>query len=159
MSNHNVYGYTLRDNSGRILYVGITNNIRARQAEHRLEGKRFAEFQIETKPMSRRAALNWEARRLKSYRDFTGRNPLYNKTDDGGFTVRDRRSRARRPSQPPARARQPSRPPARARRPSQSPARAPQPSQPPAHAQTGCLVVMVPLVAIATFVLWVALMA
>ena len=36
--------------------------------------------------MSRQAALKWEARRIRSYRDFTGRNPRYNKTDDGGST-------------------------------------------------------------------------
>ena len=64
MPDNNVYGYTLLDDLGKIVYVGITNNPRARRAEHRLDGKEFAELKIETKPMSRQAALKWEARRI-----------------------------------------------------------------------------------------------
>ena len=60
MPDNNVYGYTLLDDFGKIVYVGITNNPRARRAEHRLDGKEFAELKIETKPMSRQAALQWE---------------------------------------------------------------------------------------------------
>ena len=64
MPDNNVYGYTLLDDLRKIVYGGITNNPRARRAEHRLDGKEFAELKIETKPMSRQAALKCEARRI-----------------------------------------------------------------------------------------------
>ncbi len=35
--------------------------------------------------MSKEYARRWEAKRLSSYRSFTGRNPLYNYMDDSGF--------------------------------------------------------------------------
>ena len=85
MPDNNVYGYTLRDNSGKVVYIGISDNPRARRIEHRLSGKQFKEIKIETKPMSRHQALKWEKERLKSYRNFVGRNPTYDKTGDGGF--------------------------------------------------------------------------
>ena len=88
MPKGNVYGYTLRDRYGRIVYVGITNDRRARETEHTREGKYFKRLKTQTGPMSRQEALRWESRRIKSYRNFTGRNPRYNKTDDGGFRTK-----------------------------------------------------------------------
>ena len=35
--------------------------------------------------MSRDYAEAWEARRLANYRDYVGRNPHYNRTDDGQY--------------------------------------------------------------------------
>lgn len=81
----NVVGYTLRCQRNRVLYIGITNNPRAREAEHRLDGKRFDHLSVETRPMSRDYAEAWEARRLARYRDYVGRNPHYNRTDDGQY--------------------------------------------------------------------------
>ena len=83
MAEDNVRGYTLRDYQGRIVYVGTTNNMRARRAEHKLDGKKFKTLKVETGPMSREKAEAWESRRIKSYRDHTGKNPRYNKADDG----------------------------------------------------------------------------
>ncbi len=85
MPDFDVYGYTLRDYFGKTVYIGISDNPRARRAEHRIAGKKFEEIKIETKPMSRQHALRWEERRLKSYRNFVGRMPKYNKTHDGDF--------------------------------------------------------------------------
>lgn len=87
-SNWNVVGYTLRCQRNRVLYIGITNNPRAREAEHRLDGKRFNNLNVETRPMSRDYAEAWEARRLARYRDYVGRNPHYNRTDDGQYHER-----------------------------------------------------------------------
>ena len=81
-----VVGYTLRSKNDKILYVGITNNPRAREAEHRLGGKRFEYLNVETKPMSRGYAEKWETKRLASYRGFVGHNPPYNRTDDGKYS-------------------------------------------------------------------------
>lgn len=81
----NVVGYTLRCQRNRVLYFGITNNPRAREAEHRLDGKRFDHLNVETRPMSRDYAEAWEARRIANYRDYVGRNPHYNRTADGQY--------------------------------------------------------------------------
>ena len=88
MPKRNVRGYTLRDKYGRIVYVGITNDRHAREAEHKGDGKNFKYLKTQTRPMSRQEALRWESRRIKSYRDFTGRNPRYTKTYNGGFRTR-----------------------------------------------------------------------
>jgi len=85
----NVVGYTLRSRRDKILYVGITNHPEARAEEHWDDGKRFSHLQVETRPMSRAYARKWEAKRLASYRRFTGYNPMYNYTDDGGFHGED----------------------------------------------------------------------
>lgn len=89
----NVVGYTLRCQRNRVLYIGITNNPRARDAEHRLDGKQFDHLNVETRPMSRDYAEAWEARRLANYRDYVGRNPHYNRTDDGQYHEGQRLSR------------------------------------------------------------------
>ena len=78
-------GYSLRDANGRRLYTGITNNVRARQAEHRLDGKRFAYLQVETMPMSREYAEEWERASLRGYIDRVGRLPKYNRTATGQY--------------------------------------------------------------------------
>ncbi len=43
--------------------------------------------------MSRDYAEVWEARRLANYRDYVGRNPHYNRTDDGQYHYGQRPSR------------------------------------------------------------------
>lgn len=99
MARNTVRGYTLRDDYGKIVYVGTSDNVRARRAEHRLNGKQFKELKVETGPMSRKEAERWEYSRLKSYRNFTGRNPQYNKTESGGFEKK-RQSSANQSSRP-----------------------------------------------------------
>ena len=96
-----VQGYTLRDRSNRIVYVGTSNNIRARRAEHLLDGKQFTSLKVETKPMSRKDSEAWEARRIRSYHRFTGNLPRYNKTADGKGRFPIRKSSATS-SRPPA---------------------------------------------------------
>ena len=66
MLKQNVFDYTLRDDYGKILYIGTTDNIGARRAEHRLNGKQFAELRVETKALSRPSAESWESKRQKS---------------------------------------------------------------------------------------------
>lgn len=79
-----VRGYTIRGRSGRVRYVGITNNPRRRAAQHRRSGKR-GRLEVETSGMSRRRARRWEAAKLARFRKRNrGRNPTYNKTRSGG---------------------------------------------------------------------------
>ena len=83
LGEERVYGYTLRADTGMILYVGITNNIRARVAEHRVDGKLFHHHVIETKGMSRVEAAQWETKTLRRFRGMKGALPSYNRTVDG----------------------------------------------------------------------------
>ena len=92
----NVVGYSLRDKNGKRVYTGITNNPRARKAEHQVDGKRYGYFQIETEPMTRKDAEQWERRSLKGSRQRTGKNPKYNKTSTGQYQPGNRRSQGRR---------------------------------------------------------------
>ena len=85
----NVVGYTLRSRKDRVLYIGITNDPDRREEEHRLYGKKFNYLKVETRPMSRDYAEEWEDQFLDSYRDYVGRNPHYNRTDDGQYHGRD----------------------------------------------------------------------
>ena len=78
-----VYGYSLRDRSGKRVYTGTTNNPHARRFEHKLDGKRFHSLRIETDPMTRKDAETWEARSIRGSRHRTGSNPKYNRTVDG----------------------------------------------------------------------------
>ena len=88
-----VVGYSLRDAQNRRVYTGITNNPRARKAEHQIDGKKYSTFQIETEPMTRKEAEQWERRSLEGYRQRTGKLPLYNKTSTGQFQQRGYRHR------------------------------------------------------------------
>ena len=79
-----VRGYTIRGRSGKVKYVGITNNPGRRAVQHRRSGKR-GQLQVETSGMSRGKARRWEGTRLARFRKSDrGRNPTYNKTTSGG---------------------------------------------------------------------------
>ena len=80
----NYYGYTLRDRYGRVVYIGTTNNPRARRAEHQLDKKEFHELKTERRGMTKAQADKWEREWLSGYRGrHGGRNPRYNRTLDG----------------------------------------------------------------------------
>ena len=48
-----VYCYTLRDKYNRVVYIGTTNNPRARRAEHGLDGKVFNSLKTERRDMTK----------------------------------------------------------------------------------------------------------
>ena len=80
-----VRGYTLRGRTGRITYVGISNDPDRRAGEHGMDGKR-GRLRVETSAMSRSEARQWEAGRLAAYRrNHSEKNPRYNKTRSGGW--------------------------------------------------------------------------
>ena len=80
-----VRGYTLRGRTGRITYVGISNDPNRRAGEHRMDGKP-GRLAVETPAMSRSEARQWEAGRLAGYRrNHSGKNPRHNKTRSGGW--------------------------------------------------------------------------
>ena len=67
----------------RVLYIGITNDPRAREAEHRSNGKVFDRLHVETRRMNRDNARRWEVRSIANYRRRHGHNPFYNVRDGG----------------------------------------------------------------------------
>ena len=81
-------GYTLRDCEGDTVYVGITKDPFSRVTDHKRDGKEFETLTVETKPMDRREAEDWETHLIKCYKFLTGRNPIYNKTPDGKWHFR-----------------------------------------------------------------------
>jgi predicted GIY-YIG superfamily endonuclease len=70
---------------GRSVDIGVTNNPKRRNFEHRKSGKKYDYMKITSKITSRRTALKNETRNLNDYRKATGRRPKYNKTWNGKF--------------------------------------------------------------------------
>jgi predicted GIY-YIG superfamily endonuclease len=63
------------------VYIGITNDLNAREKEHINEGKKFDIMSIVGTPVTRDSALEWEEQELAKYRNsHQGRNPKYNNT-------------------------------------------------------------------------------
>ncbi|MGL1937221.1 MAG: GIY-YIG nuclease family protein [Fibrobacterales bacterium] len=83
MPKRNHSKYELRDN-GKLVYVGITNDIDRRVEEHRDSGKRFTSASTVGNKTTEGGAKNWEENRLETYRNnHGGKNPRHNKTDHG----------------------------------------------------------------------------
>ena len=74
--------YLLRD-GGKIVYVGVTDDLRRREQEHRNEGKRFTRAPAITRVTTKEKAKEVERERLKIYRRYNGKNPKYNRDSDG----------------------------------------------------------------------------
>lgn len=84
MSERNTKKYELRDGSGRTLYIGITKDLERREAEHRQDGKEFAEMVQVGRATTPEAAANWEEMAIQDYKDnHHGHRPKYNQNDHG----------------------------------------------------------------------------
>ncbi|MGI9345020.1 MAG: GIY-YIG nuclease family protein [Gammaproteobacteria bacterium] len=66
-----------------VLYVGITNDPARREQEHKNEGKKFTRMNVTSNRMTKDGAERKEQNRLSTYRKNQGKNPKYNKDDDG----------------------------------------------------------------------------
>lgn len=81
--SRNTYKYELRDGN-RVVYVGITNDLERREAEHRAEGMDFTSIRKIGNVTTRDAAEQWEADRIATYMDnHSGECPKYNANDSG----------------------------------------------------------------------------
>ena len=75
--------YNLKDGN-KVVYKGTTNDLEKRASEHANDGKRFTHIQQVGNRKTEAGAKKEEARQLKTYREnHKGRNPKYNKTDNG----------------------------------------------------------------------------
>ena len=69
---------------GKKVYIGKSEDPEKRAAEHADDGKKFTSVQITSRPMKPKNAEKREAAQLQAYRNgHKGRNPKYNKTDEG----------------------------------------------------------------------------
>lgn len=83
MSNRDTYKYELR-NGKRVVYVGITNDLERREAEHRNEGMEFTSMVKVGNATTREAAEAWESDRIATYKEnHHGERPEYNQNDSG----------------------------------------------------------------------------
>ncbi len=75
----------VRGQGNRVVYRGTTSqDVEARAAQHRAEGKKFDRIVQTSRRMTEDGARRKEAENLARYRSgHGGRNPLYNETDDG----------------------------------------------------------------------------
>ena len=75
--------YDLKDGK-KIVYRGTTNDPERREKQHREEGKKFTHLLPTSRKMTREGAKKKESEALERYRrSHSGRNPKYNKDDDG----------------------------------------------------------------------------
>ena len=68
----------------KVVYRGTTNDLEQRFEEHKDDEKRFSRMTVTSRKMTEEGAKKKEAKSLETYRKgHGGRNPLYNKDDEG----------------------------------------------------------------------------
>jgi len=74
----NYFRYTLK-RGNKIVYFGITNNLKRRLSEHKQTGSKFTSMSKIGPAVSRQSALNWERSSKKKYKkSHKGELPEYN---------------------------------------------------------------------------------
>lgn len=82
-SKLNTCVYKLSDKNTTV-YYGTTNNLERREKEHKDNGKEFTDIEKISRNMTYRSAKKREAKKLESHRkNHNGKNPKYNKDNDG----------------------------------------------------------------------------
>ena len=82
MSERDTYKYELKERN-KLLYVGITDNPKRREAEHRCT-KDFSNMKVVGRAVTRESAEKWETERINQYRrNHKGQFPPLNKTCNG----------------------------------------------------------------------------
>ncbi len=75
--------YVLRQGN-KVVYVGITNDLERRTAEHEREGMRFTAVDKIGRQTTREAAEEWETARINQYQEnHGGETPMYNQNTSG----------------------------------------------------------------------------
>ena len=71
-------------NKGKKVYIGESDDPEKRAAQHANDGKKFDRVETTSRPMKQENVEKREAEQLKTYRrGHGGKNPKYNKTDEG----------------------------------------------------------------------------
>lgn len=74
--------YELKDGH-KTVYVGTTNDAEKREQQHKADGKKFTKMTVTSRKMTQDGAKKKEAEKLQTYRKNQGKNPKYNKDNDG----------------------------------------------------------------------------
>ncbi len=77
--------YSIYDRNNKRTYIGTTNNPRRRASEHAKSGKLRAggKLVVESSKMTRKSAEKLEGRKIRGYRNRTGKLPKNNSTSNG----------------------------------------------------------------------------
>lgn len=68
----------------KLVYVGITNDMARREAEHKAEGMKFSSMRKVGNVTTPEAASDWETERIHTYqRNHGGNTPTYNQNNTG----------------------------------------------------------------------------
>ncbi|MBT3721359.1 hypothetical protein HOG47_06950 [archaeon] len=68
----------------KVVYIGETNDIEATEQRHKDDGKNFTKILTTSVKITKTSAEQREADKLETYRrSHKGKNPKYNKTDNG----------------------------------------------------------------------------
>ena len=68
----------------KLVYVGITNDMERREAEHRADGMEFTSMRKVGNITTQQAASDWETERIHTYQQHHGGStPPYNKNTSG----------------------------------------------------------------------------
>jgi len=63
----------------QIVYIGITDDPKRRESEHKSEGKQFSKMEKVGTAVTRESALKWESESIKKYKkNHGGKSPKYN---------------------------------------------------------------------------------
>lgn len=77
MSKRNYYKYYLKKGR-KIVYIGITDDLKRREEEHRSVGKDFDKIVKVGYRVTKESAKKWEKKQLEKYRRSHGDYPVYN---------------------------------------------------------------------------------
>ncbi len=78
MKKRDTVTYELKQGN-KVVYVGITNDRKRREQQHREEGKEFSRMQVTSRNMTVEGARKKEAARLATYcKHHRGKSPKYN---------------------------------------------------------------------------------
>ena len=82
-NKRNTQTYALYQGNEKV-YIGTTDDLERRKQEHRDDSKEFSRIEPTSRRMTPEGAEKKEAEQLETYRrGHKGKNPRYNKTDDG----------------------------------------------------------------------------
>ena len=82
-NKRNTQTYALYQGNEKV-YIGTTDDLERREQQHREDGKKFSRIEPTSRRMTSDSAKKRETDQLETYRrGHKGKNPKYNKTDDG----------------------------------------------------------------------------
>ena len=91
-THRDTVAYSIYDRNNKRTYIGTTNNPNRRASEHAKSGKLQpgGKLVVESPKMTRKSAQNLEGKKIRGYRNRTGKLPKNNSTSNGRWNSRFR---------------------------------------------------------------------